>query len=32
LVKTLAPLPRSQAFLNRLVADLDEFGSFQATR
>jgi len=32
LLKALAPLPRSQAFLNRLVADLDEFGSFQATR
>lgn len=32
LVKALAPLPRSQAFLKRLVADLDEFGSFQATR
>lgn len=32
LLKALAPLPRAQEFLNRLVADLDEFGSFQATR
>ncbi|MFG1301939.1 hypothetical protein V5F49_19310 [Xanthobacter sp. V3C-3] len=32
LLKALALLPRAQEFLNRLVADLDEFGSFQATR
>jgi 5-methylcytosine-specific restriction protein B len=32
LIKALAPLPRSQAFLNKLVTDLDEFGSFQASR
>lgn len=32
LQKTLAGLPRSQAFIARLVADLDEFGSFQAGR
>jgi 5-methylcytosine-specific restriction enzyme B len=32
LLKALAPLPRSQVFLNRLIADLDEFGSFQASR
>ncbi|MGY4232928.1 5-methylcytosine-specific restriction protein B [Bradyrhizobium sp. USDA 4449] len=32
LVKASASLPRSQAFLNRLLADLDEFGSFQASR
>jgi 5-methylcytosine-specific restriction protein B len=32
LLKTLATLPKSQAFLNKLVTDLDEFGSFQATR
>lgn len=32
LLKALAPLPRSQAFLNKLIADLDEFGSFQASR
>lgn len=32
LAKTLAGLPRSQAFLKRLTDDLDEFGSFQATR
>lgn len=30
--KALAGLPRSQALLSRLAADLDEFGSFQATR
>jgi len=30
--KTLAGLPRSQAFVTRLLADLDEFGSFQASR
>jgi hypothetical protein len=32
LIKALAPLPRSQEFLNKLLADLDEFGSFQASR
>jgi 5-methylcytosine-specific restriction enzyme B len=32
LLKAFAPLPRSQKFLNRLIADLDEFGSFQASR
>jgi hypothetical protein len=32
LQKALAGLPRSQAFIARLVADLDEFGSFQAGR
>ena len=32
LAKALAPLPRSQTFLNKLLADLDEFGSFQASR
>jgi 5-methylcytosine-specific restriction enzyme B len=32
LAKALDGLPRSQAFLARLVADLDEFGSFQASR
>lgn len=32
LQKTLGGLPRSQAFIARLIADLDEFGSFQATR
>jgi 5-methylcytosine-specific restriction protein B len=32
LLKALATLPRSQAFLNKLIADLDEFGSFQASR
>jgi 5-methylcytosine-specific restriction enzyme B len=30
--KLLTGLPRSQAFLARLLADLDEFGSFQASR
>jgi 5-methylcytosine-specific restriction protein B len=30
--KALAGLPRSQAFITRLIADLDEFGSFQASR
>lgn len=30
--KALVGLPRSQAFLKRLTDDLDEFGSFQATR
>lgn len=32
LKKALAGLPRSQAMLDRLMADLDEFGSFQAAR
>jgi 5-methylcytosine-specific restriction enzyme B len=32
LVKTLHGLPRSQTFLAKLAADLDEFGSFQASR
>lgn len=32
LLKALDSLPRSQAFLTRLLADLDEFGSFQASR
>ena len=32
LQKTLGGLPRSQAFIVRLIADLDEFGSFQASR
>ena len=32
LAKALDGLPRSQAFLGRLVGDLDEFGSFQASR
>lgn len=32
LQKTLDGLPRSQAFIARLIADLDEFGSFQASR
>jgi 5-methylcytosine-specific restriction protein B len=32
LQKTLAGLPRSQAFIARLISDLDEFGSFQASR
>ncbi|SNT21697.1 MULTISPECIES: McrB family protein [unclassified Azospirillum] len=32
LAKALAGLPRSQAFLNKLINDLDEFGSFQASR
>ena len=30
--KALSGLPQSQAFLERLAADLDEFGSFQASR
>lgn len=30
--KALAGLPRSEAFLARLMADLEEFGSFQASR
>jgi hypothetical protein len=32
LAKALGGLPRSQSFLARLVGDLDEFGSFQASR
>ena len=32
LLEELAGLPRSTEFLNRLVHDLDEFGSFQAGR
>jgi hypothetical protein len=32
LLKVLDGLPRSCAFLNRLLSDLDEFGSFQAGR
>ncbi|MDW9652907.1 hypothetical protein GOA97_00090 [Sinorhizobium meliloti] len=32
LVKALDGLPRSQTFLAKLTADLDEFGSFQASR
>lgn len=32
LLKALAPLPRSQSLLSRLLSDLDEFGSFQASR
>jgi 5-methylcytosine-specific restriction enzyme B len=32
LAGALAGLPRSQAFITRLTADLDEFGSFQASR
>lgn len=32
LAKALAGLPRSQAFLSKLINDLDEFGSFQASR
>ncbi|MGI4811757.1 MAG: McrB family protein, partial [Janthinobacterium lividum] len=32
LQKALVGLPRSQAFLAHLVSDLDEFGSFQASR
>jgi hypothetical protein len=32
LAKALEGLPRSQAFLSRLTADLDEYGSFQASR
>jgi hypothetical protein len=30
--RALGDLPRSQAFLDRLIADLGEFGSFQASR
>lgn len=32
LSKALSDLSRSQAFIERLLTDLDEFGSFQATR
>ena len=32
LQKILSGMPRSEAMLKRLTADLDEFGSFQATR
>jgi hypothetical protein len=32
LARALAALPRSQSFIARLTADLDEFGSFQASR
>ena len=32
LAQTLSGLPRSQEFIARLTADLDEFGSFQASR
>lgn len=32
LQKALGSLPRSQAFITRLMVDLDEFGSFQASR
>jgi hypothetical protein len=32
LTKALEKLPRSQHFLNRLLADLEEFSSFQASR
>jgi hypothetical protein len=32
LIKALADLPRSQAFLARLTTDLNDFGSFQASR
>lgn len=32
LKKTLGGLPRSQKFIDRLIADLDDFGSFQASR
>ena len=32
LIKTLDALPRAQAFLAKLAGDLDEFGSFQASR
>jgi len=30
--KALEGLPRSQAFIEKLTNDLDEFGSFQASR
>ncbi|QND24538.1 hypothetical protein HB774_34705 (plasmid) [Rhizobium leguminosarum bv. viciae] len=32
LAKALGGLPRSQSFLKKLLADLDEFGAFQANR
>jgi len=32
LSKALSDLPRSQAFVERLLAELDDFGSFQANR
>jgi hypothetical protein len=32
LTKALAGLPRAQTFVGRLTTDLDEFGSFQASR
>jgi hypothetical protein len=32
LARTLAGLPRSQAFIAKLASDLEEFGSFQASR
>lgn len=32
LAKALTNMPRTQAFLAKLTADLDEFGSFQASR
>jgi 5-methylcytosine-specific restriction protein B len=32
LSNVLDGLPRSQAFIAKLTADLDEFGSFQASR
>jgi hypothetical protein len=32
LQRTLGGLPRSQAFIAKLTADLDDFGSFQASR
>jgi hypothetical protein len=32
LTKALDGLPRSQTFIARLAADLEEFGSFQASR
>jgi hypothetical protein len=32
LAAALSGLPRSQDFIARLIADLDEFGSFQASR
>ncbi len=32
LAKALGGMPRSQAFLAKLTSDLDEFGSFQASR
>jgi 5-methylcytosine-specific restriction enzyme B len=32
LARSLAGMPRAQAFVTRLTADLDDFGSFQASR